>query len=423
LEWEIDGWRSWYERLGEGKKLVRYDGRGSGLSDREVADYSVDAHIQDLQAVVDRLDLEKFILFGPLSAGPAAIVYAARNPGRVSKLVLWCPWVRGLKQGPLTQLFGSMIDKYYDIFTVNVSLMTFGWEIGQEVAPYVDFIRRCVGREATRAIYDALVNFDATNTLSQVQSLTLIVHRRGVWAPGVGDEEVVRGIASGMAPNASLDIQEGKSVLPWVGDMEKVLASINRFLGQRQKAAPRVARSREAVERATILFTDVEGSTALTERLGDTKAREVLRALERIVKQEVQSHSGSVVKPLGDGFMASFSLATRALECAIAIQKALAERNQTAGEPIRVRIGMNAGEPIAEANDLFGIAVNLAARIATQAAGGEILVARVVKDLAAGSKEFLFTDRGEHELGGFEAQGPVQLFEVRELSGTPGGGG
>jgi class 3 adenylate cyclase len=154
----------------------------------------------------------------------------------------------------------------------------------------------------------------------------------------------------------------------------------------------------------------VEGSTALTQRLGDAKAREVLRAHERIVREALRAHGGAEVKAMGDGFMASFSSATRALECAIATQRAFAEHNESAEEPIRVRIGLNAGEPIAEEADLFGTAVNLAARIAAQAAGGEILVANVVRELAAG-KGFLFVDRGEVALRGFED--PVRLYEVR----------
>ena len=117
---------------------------------------------------------------------------------------------------------------------------------------------------------------------------------------------------------------------------------------------------------------------------------------------------------MGDGFMASFSSATKALECAIAIQRAFAERNESAEEPIRVRIGLNAGEPIAEDDpggrgDLFGTAVNLAARIATKAEGGEILASNVVRELVAG-KGFLFNDRGDTELRGFED--PVRVYEV-----------
>ena len=154
----------------------------------------------------------------------------------------------------------------------------------------------------------------------------------------------------------------------------------------------------------------MEGSTALTQRLGDAKAREVLREHERIVREALRAHGGSEIKHTGDGIMASFASASRALECAIATQRALAQHNESAGEPIRVRIGLNAGEPIAEEKDLFGTAVIVAARIAAQAAGGEILVANVVRELAAG-KGFLFADRGEVALRGFED--PVRLFEVR----------
>jgi len=136
----------------------------------------------------------------------------------------------------------------------------------------------------------------------------------------------------------------------------------------------------------------------------------VLREHERIVREALRAHGGSEVKALGDGFMASFGSASQALKCAVAMQHAFAEHNETAGEPIRVRIGLNAGEPIAEQEDLFGTAVNLAARIAAQAAGGEILVANVVRELAAG-KGFLFADRGEVALRGFDD--PVRLYEVR----------
>jgi class 3 adenylate cyclase len=113
---------------------------------------------------------------------------------------------------------------------------------------------------------------------------------------------------------------------------------------------------------------------------------------------------------MGDSFMASFPSAIRALECAIAIQKAFAARNETASEPLKVRVGLSAGEPIAEEDDLFGSSVILAARIADQAHGGEIVLANVVRELASG-KGFLFSDRGEIALRGFED--PVHLYELR----------
>jgi class 3 adenylate cyclase len=159
----------------------------------------------------------------------------------------------------------------------------------------------------------------------------------------------------------------------------------------------------------TILFTDVEGSTALTERLGDAKARDLLREHDGIVREALKAHGGLEVKTMGDGFMTSFSSATKALECAIAIQRSFEERNESAAEPIKVRIGLNAGEPIAEDDDLYGTVVNLAARIAAQAAGGEILASEAVHQIVAG-KKFPFSDRGETALRGFEDR--VHIYQV-----------
>ena len=177
-----------------------------------------------------------------------------------------------------------------------------------------------------------------------------------------------------------------------------------------EPASVQTATPPEAGAMRTILFTDVEGSTALTQRLGDARARDLLREHERIVREALKAHGGSEVKTMGDGFMASFSSATKALDCAIAMQRAFAEHNESAEEPIMVRIGLNAGEPIAEDEDLFGTAVNEAARITAAAEGGEILVSDVVRQLVKG-KDFLFADVGERQLKGFDE--PVRLYEVR----------
>jgi len=154
----------------------------------------------------------------------------------------------------------------------------------------------------------------------------------------------------------------------------------------------------------------VEGSTALTQRLGDARAREVMRNHERITREALRAHGGAEVKAMGDGFMASFSSATRALECALAVQKAFASySDENPDTPIKVRIGLNAGEPIAEDEDLFGTAVIVAARIAAQAEGEQILASDVVRQLVAG-KGFLFSDQGEIPLKGFDQ--PMRLYEV-----------
>jgi class 3 adenylate cyclase len=404
LDWQNPGLRRWYERLAEKRKLVRYDGRGTGLSDRNVADYSIDAHMLDLEAVVERLGVQRFVLFGHISAAPAAIAYATRYPEAVSHLVLWCPWwwARAAREHTLQ----AMMQGDWELFTESMAHASLGWSAGEEAHRLAAFMRECTTPETARAIFNALAEFDVTAVLSQVRSPTLILQRRQVTAlPGV---EIAKGLASGI-PDARLALLEGESLLPWMGDMEAVLAAIDEFLGD-SELAPAGADAL-AGGFCTILFTDVEGSTALTQRLGDAKARAVLRNHERIVRDALRAHGGAEVKAMGDGFMASFSSATRALECAIALQRAFAAHDDEHPEtPIRVRIGLNAGEPIAEDEDLFGTAVILAARIAAQAQGGEILASDVVRQLVAG-KGFLFADRGEVALRGFE--GPVRLYEMR----------
>jgi adenylate cyclase len=159
-----------------------------------------------------------------------------------------------------------------------------------------------------------------------------------------------------------------------------------------------------------ILFTDMEGSTSMTQRLGDAAAQELVRAHNSIVREALRAHDGSEIKHTGDGIMAAFSSASGAIECAMAVQRACAEHcAANPDSPVRVRIGLNAGEPVAEAEDLFGTAVQMASRIAARAEADQILVSDVVRQLAAG-KGFLFSEEGDVALRGFED--PVRLYEV-----------
>jgi len=404
LEWQLPGCGRWYERLAEKRKLVRYDGRGSGLSDRNVADHSVDADVLDLQAVVERLGVQRLVLLGSINAAPVAIAYATRHPEAVSQLVLWCPWwwARAARE----HAFQAMLQGDWELFTEAAAQALFGWSAGEEAHRLAAYMREFVTAETARAIFNALAEFDVAAVLSQVRSPTLILQRRQVTAlPGL---EIAKGLASGI-PDARLALLEGASLLPWVGDMEAVLAAIDEFLGD-SEPAPAGAEQHAAGGLCTILFTDVEGSTALTERLGDAKAREVLRNHERIVREALRAHGGAEVKAMGDGFMASFSSATRALECAIAMQRAFAAHDDEHPEtPIRVRIGLNAGEPVAEDQDLFGTAVQVAARVCAHAQPCQILASNVVQELAAG-KGFAFSDQGEAALKGLDK--PVRLYEL-----------
>jgi len=159
----------------------------------------------------------------------------------------------------------------------------------------------------------------------------------------------------------------------------------------------------------TILFTDIEGSTNLTQQLGDARAMTVLRTHDEIVRDALKRFGGSEVKHTGDGMMVAFSSVLRAIQCAIRIQNGLAEARDRLDVPLRVRIGLAAGEPVTERDDLFGATVQLAARLCDKADPGTILASGAVHDLALG-KGFEFRKRGRMRLKGFDES--VSVFEV-----------
>ena len=267
-------------------------------------------------------------------------------------------------------------------------------------------MRECAAPEAVVAAMAALWQADVTPFLSQINSPTLVLHRREVASVEMAS---AKAYASGI-PGARLVLLEGDSVLPWVGDMEAALQAIDEFLSEGEAAAVAPAEPAAPGGFRTVLFTDIVGHTAIMRRLGDEKGREVLREHERIVREALKSHGGTEVKTMGDGFLASFSWVTKAVECAIALQQAFAAHNETAPEPVHIRVGLSAGEPIEEEGDIFGETVILAARVAAKAEGGEILASLAVRELCAG-KGFLFADRGDVVLRGFED--PVRLYQVR----------
>jgi class 3 adenylate cyclase len=160
----------------------------------------------------------------------------------------------------------------------------------------------------------------------------------------------------------------------------------------------------------TILFTDIEGSTEMTERLGDRRWLELLRGHNRILREQLARHGGHEVKAVGDGFMVAFASAARALSSAVDIERAFARHNETAKEPINVRIGLNTGESIEEEGDYFGTAVTLAARIADKAKGGQILVSEVVRTVVGSLAGVEFRDAGRRQLKG--VKGRQRLYEV-----------
>jgi class 3 adenylate cyclase/pimeloyl-ACP methyl ester carboxylesterase len=418
-QWETPPVRARMETLSRYFTVARYDGRGSGMSDHEPLDYSLDGRIADIEALRAQCNFASAHLVAGGHGNLAAVAYAAGFPDRVSRLVLMNPYARGedlyrdsSRMRFVAGLEAVTIEEQWEFTTLAMASRTVGTDNPGLVQHLAEIARDSMGPVELLAFREANKRIDVTPLLSQIVAPTLIIHGESDFTPMSYSRTFAATIPDGHLVAA--DPSPGIMASP------DTMAKIARFLGadnaaldtsdaqMQVPAAPSgpATISTPAPERggfATILFTDVEGSTALTDRLGDAASRELLREHDRVTREALRAHGGSEVKTMGDGFMASFGSATRALECAIAIQ------NAAVNDSIRVRCGLNAGEPIAEDDDLFGTAVIVAARIAAQAQGGEILVSDVVRQLVAG-KGFLFNDRGEHALKGFED--PVRVFEV-----------
>jgi class 3 adenylate cyclase/pimeloyl-ACP methyl ester carboxylesterase len=413
MEWQIPEWRHWYEHLVRDLKVVRYDNRGAGLSDRDIEDCSLETSVRDLEAVVDAAGVERFALLGIYYASTTAIAYAAKHPDRVSHLILWCGFARydDAKATGTNDVLRDLLDVDWTLFTETLSHSVFGWSQGAPAHRFAEYMRASATPEMVRKTWAANDGVDLTDLLPKIEAPTLLMHRRQF--PFV-KLETARDLAARI-PNAELAIFEGDSVSPYLDDMEDILTSVLDFMGVTTDGvrAHAVARNNAAssVGFRTIMFTDMEGSTEATQRLGDARAQAMVRRHNEIVRDALHAYGGHEVKHTGDGIMSSFTSASLALECAIAIQRAIeTHRESHPDEAIRVRIGLNAGEPVAEGDDLFGTAVQLASRICSRAEPRQILVSDVVRQLVAG-KGFLFADRGETELRGFED--PVRIFEVR----------
>lgn len=409
LEWDMPECRRWYERLiATGHTLVRYDARGTGLSDRDVSDFSLEAYTRDLQAVVDALGLGQFAMFAIGDMGMAAIAWTAANPDRVSHLILWSTWANRVSVSgtPQTKALRALAEQDWTTYTETAAHVIMGWSgVPHEAARFAEFYRACTSQEVILASVPSVYEWDVTASLEQLRCPVLVMQRREM--PTLSPD-VARDLAKGI-PDARLALLDGRSPVPFLEDTNSVLRAITEFLGGDEAAAE--VSEIAAGGSVTILFTDMEGSTALTQRLGDKEAQEVVRAHNRIVREALAAHGGTEIKHTGDGLMVSFHSATQAIESAMRIQQSVADYlEKHPDSPLRVRCGLNAGEPVAEGGDYFGTAVQLAARICELCTPGTILVSGVVRDLTAG-KRFLFADLGESVPRGFED--PVRLFEVR----------
>jgi class 3 adenylate cyclase len=406
--WERATFRAYFEALGERFRVVRYDLRGNGLSDREVGKLTLADLALDIEAVVAALDLDSFVLYASSFGGPLAIAYAAAHPARVSRLVLDGTYARGAEIAPpdrlktIVQMFRAMPevaaaamrsatnpDKTDDVFRRSQE----GW--------------RAVTNEVAANLYELGFGLDVTDLLPKVVVPALVLHRRGSRSFGF---ELGRRLAAEL-PDARFVALEGQAQEPWEGDPRPGLAAIGEFLGVELRLPGEVRSRAEKDAPLVVLFTDLADSTSLTQRVGDDAAQEVVRAHNAIVRAALAETRGTEIKHTGDGIMASFVSPSRALACAVAIQEGVRRESEAApSRPFEVRIGINAGEPVEEEGDLFGAAVQLAARICKEAAPGQVVVSRVVRELSAG-KRFAFADLGERRLKGFAE--PVRLYELK----------
>jgi len=234
--WDIPQCGRWYERLARERMLVRYDVRGTGFSERDVSDHSLDALVADVEAVVDRLDLDRFDMFGAFDAGPVAIAYAARHPKRVSRLILWCSWARTSDiRSPRIRAWLGLLDQDWELMTDTCAHLALGWPAGDVGRHAAQRLRESVTPEAARAALEAMGQFDVVDLLPRLKAPTLVLHRNDIpWLP----VNIARSLASRI-PDARLGVLAGESTAPYLGNSEAAASAIDEFLGEtEERVAP-----------------------------------------------------------------------------------------------------------------------------------------------------------------------------------------
>jgi class 3 adenylate cyclase len=400
MEWQNPHLRRWYELLGEFATVVRYDGRNTGLSSREVADVSLDGQVRDLEAVIDAVSTEPAALLGVFHSGPPSVAYAAAHPERVSHLLLWSAYAVGTEYWRAAQSEGLRVLRQtdYRLFLRTAAHELLGWADDEEADRYSTLMAAAVSPEDADRLIAETRGFDVTGEASQVVQPTLVIHRRDLsWI----DVSLSRDLAS-LIRNAQLTVLEGRSPLPGAGDTEGPAAVIAEFLGASRDAGPRHAETGRAL--ATILFTDIVGSTERAAEIGDRAWRDLLDRHHDTVRAIVSRFHGREIDTAGDGFLVLFDAPGPAIRAAQATAAAVRHLG------LEVRVGVHSGEVELARDGIRGIAVHVGARVMALATAGEVLVSSTVRDLVAGS-DIAFDDHGLHTLKGIP--GEWRIFSVR----------
>jgi class 3 adenylate cyclase len=399
--WEDPSLARFYRRLASFSRLILLDKRGTGLSDRLSEVASLEQRMDDVRAVMDAVGVERASVFGVSEGGTMSLLFAATYPERTSALILygsgsrwlWAPdypWAQTTEQWE--QSFKTIADRWGEPMGIN------SWAPSRSTDErfrqwLATFQRLGASPGAVIALWRMNMATDVRPILPTINTPTLLLHRVGDGAIKVGHSRYM----AERIPGAKYVELPGEDHLWWTGDADAILNQVEEFL----------TGTRHVVEidrvLATILFTDIVGSTEQLAQVGDRRWSELLGEHFRLARHELARHRGREIKTTGDGLLATFDGPARAIRCASAI------RNGTRQLGIEIRAGVHTGEVEVLDEDLGGIAVHTGARVAAEAGPGEVLVSSTVKDLVAGSG-IAFDDRGAHSLKG--VPGEWRLFRV-----------
>lgn len=400
--WDEPSLARFLERLGSFCRVIAFDKRGTGLSDRPGKPPTLEERMEDVHAVMDAVRSERAALFGISEGGPMSVLFAATYPERTSALILYGTWAKGLRSEDypwnlsreqyerwITTIPESWGDpgtiRYWAPTAIDDVYLREWWgkmqRLGASPGAVIELIR----------LYQQI---DVRPILSSIQVPTLVLHRRGDRAIKV---EAGRHLAEHI-PGARFVELEGVDHLWWVHENGAITAEIEEFL---TGVRPPVTFERTL---ATVLFTDIVGSTARAIELGDGPWRELLERHDQLIRRAIARYQGREIKSTGDGFLILFEGPSRAIRCAQEIREAVKPLG------IEIRAGIHTGEVERMGNELGGVAVHLASRVTDHAGADAIFVTGTVKDLVVGSG-IEFEDRGPHVLKGLE--GEWRLYSVR----------
>jgi class 3 adenylate cyclase len=401
--WEDPYLSHFLEQLASFSRVILFDKRGTGLSDRVPIEElpTLEQRMDDVRAVMDAAGSERAALFGASEGGVMCMLFAATYPDRTSALVVYgsyargladsdCPW--GLAEADAAQEFLTALPEIWDDAGGLLNI----WAPS---AANDEHARDAFGRNlrqggspaAAVALTRMNLQVDARHVLPVIGVPTLILHRTGDMIVSV---EAGRHMA-GEIPGARYVELSGEDHLWYHGDAEAIVAEVEEFL-----TGARGAREPDRVL-ATVMFTDIVDSTRRGAELGDRRWQNLVERHDALMRRELERYRGREVKTMGDGFLATFDGPARGIHCACSARDAISELG------IEIRAGLHTGECELIGDDVAGIAVNIGARVGSAAAAGEVLVSRTVTDLVAGSG-IEFDDRGVHTLKG--VPGEWQLF-------------